>query len=240
MNILMEIEYDGTNYAGWQYQPHKNTIQGELEKTLSQLYQERIKVTGASRTDAGVSAQGQIANFYIPTLRFKNLQSLLNSLNAVLPYDIYVKQLKIMNEDFHARYSSKGKIYQYQILLNRSPLRQRFFWVVSYNLDLRRMRKVIKFFLKQKDYSAFCKVKDKDGKVIMRSISIRKTKDEIYIKIEANRFLYKMVRRIVGALVDLGRGHRTEEDIRKSLIGDEQRTLMCAPAQGLKLMKVKY
>lgn len=240
MNILMKIEYDGTNYSGWQYQPNKNTIQGELEKALNRLFQERVKVTGASRTDAGVSAQGQIANFRIASLRFKNLQDLFNSLKGVLPNDIYVKRLKIIDEDFNARYSSKGKIYLYQILANRSPLKQRFAWVVPYKLDLGKMRKVTKLFLKQKNYRAFCKVKDKDGKVKMKSISIRKTKDEIHIKIEANRYLYKMVRRIIGALVDLGRGHRTEEDVQKALIGEKHRPLICAPANGLILKKVIY
>jgi len=238
----MEIEYDGTNYSGWQYQPNKKTIQGELEKTLSQLYQREIKVIGASRTDAGVSAQGQIANFHIASLlatRY-SLKAIQHSLNAVLPNDIYVKRLKIVPERFHARFLSKGKIYQYQILIRQAPLRQRFAWFVPYKLNLLRMRKATRLFLKQKDYSSFCKVSDKNGIVAVKSVSIRKRKDEILISIKANRFLYKMVRRIIGALVEVGRNHRTEEDIKNSLAGRETRTLICAPAQGLKLMKVKY
>ncbi len=242
MNILMEIEYDGTNYAGWQYQPNKKTIQGELEKALSQLYQAEIKVIGASRTDAGVSAQGQIANFHVPPLiatRY-SLQAIQHSLNAILPNDIYVKRVKIVPDRFHARFLSKGKIYQYQILIRPAPLRRRFAWFVPYELNLPKMRKAACLFLKQKDYSSFCKVSDKNGIVAVKSVSIRKRKDEILISIKANRFLYKMVRRIIGALVEVGRNHRTEEDIKNSLVGKEHRTLICAPAQGLKLMKVMH
>jgi tRNA pseudouridine38-40 synthase len=240
MNLVIEIEYDGTNYSGWQFQPRRRTIQGEIEKALSQLYQMRIKIVGASRTDAGVSAQGQIANFYVPTLRFKDLAGLIKSLNAILPDDICVKQALVTDNDFHARYSAKGKIYQYHILCRYSPLRQRFAWVVRYKLNLSSMRKAVKLFLRQKDYSAFCKVKDKNGKIIMKSISIKKNGDEVFISIEADRFLYKMVRRIIGALIDVGRGHRNEDDIKNSLIGCERRTLVCALAKGLVLVKVKY
>lgn len=242
MNILMEIEYDGTNYAGWQYQPNKITIQGELEKALNQIYQEKIKVIGAGRTDAGVSALGQIANFHMPSLLATRYSPkvIQHSLNAILPYDIYIKKLKTVGEDFHARYSCKSKIYRYQIINRRAPTRQRFAWILSYELNLIRMRKAGKLFLKQKDYSVFCSDRSKDGRVSMKSLIINKIKDEIYFTIEAHRFLYKMVRRIVGALVEVGRGHRTEEDIKKSLIGTKSRTLICAPANGLKLLKVKY
>ena len=240
MNVIIKIEYDGTNYAGWQIQPHKQTIQGELEKALSQIFQEPIKVVGASRTDAGVSAMGQMSNFHISNMKFRDLPTLQKSLNAVLPEDIYVRQIKKVNDSFHARYSAKGKIYQYRILINPSPLRQRFAWVVKYNLDLLKMRSAAKLFLRNKDFSIFCKVKDKDGQVKMDSIRIKKIGDEILISIEANRFLYKMVRRIVGALTDVGRRHRSLDDIKNSVKSIKHRTLMCAPAQGLILVQVKY
>ena len=240
MNILMEIEYDGTDYAGWQFQPHHRTIQGELEKALRQILQTQIKIISASRTDAGVSAQGQITNFHITNLRFENITKFKNSLNAVLPDDIFIKSIKIVTDKFHARFSTKSKVYEYRILITPAPLRQRFAWVLLYKLNIANVRKAIKLFLKQTDYKKFCKVRDKDGHVVMKSISIKKTKDEILIRIEANRFLYKMVRRIVGALVEVGRGHRTDQDIKDCLAGGNHRTLVCAPANGLKLVKVKY
>ncbi len=240
MNIFIEIEYDGTDYAGWQIQPNNKTVQGELEKVLNQLFQTYIKVVGASRTDAGVSALGQIANFHIPQTKFRNLVIIQKGLNAILPSNIHVRQIKKVNDEFSARYFAKGKIYQYRILINPSPMRQRFAWILKYKLDLSKMRSVAKLFLKYKDFNTFCKVKDKDGHVKMKSIRIRKIKDEILITIEADRFLYKMVRRIVGALIEVGRGHRNVEDIKHSLKSIKHRTLMCAPAQGLTLLKVKY
>jgi len=240
MNILMEIEFDGTDYAGWQIQPVHKTVQGEIEKALKQIIQIQVKVIGASRTDAGVSSLGQIANFHITNYRIESISKLKNSLNSVLPDDIFIKKMKIVPEKFHSRYSPTSKIYEYKILTKPAPLRQKHAWVILYKLDITKMRLAAWLFLKQKDYLAFCRMSDKDGFVKMKSIRIKQIKDEITIRIEANRFLYKMVRRIVGALYEIGRGHRNEQDIKNSLAGKEYRSLMCAPASGLKLIKVKY
>jgi tRNA pseudouridine38-40 synthase len=207
---------------------------------LAQIYQKHIKVIGASRTDAGVSALSQIANFHIEANKSINLEHIKSSLNSICEQDILIKKIKAAPEDFHARFYSIAKIYNYKIINHRAPLQQRFAWVLPYEIKINKMRSSIKLFLKQKDYSAFCSVKDKDGKVIMKSITIRKKKYNIEVKIEANRFLYKMVRRIVGALVEVGRGHRTEDDVKRALIGEKHRPLICAPANGLILMKVKY
>jgi tRNA pseudouridine38-40 synthase len=175
-------------------------------------------------------------------MRFKNIASFRKSMNSVLPDDIYVCKMKIVNDDFHARYSSKGKGYEYRVITNESPTRRRFAWIVPdhYHLDINKMRKAAKLFIGQKDYKEFCKIKDKSGIVLMKSIKISQYKDEIYIRIEANRFLYKMVRRIIGALVEIGRGHRTEDDIKRALTGGKHRSLICAPANGLALVKVIY
>lgn len=240
MNLLIEIEYDGSDYAGWQYQPNKSTVQAEIEKALYKINQEKIKIYGASRTDAGVSALGQVANFHIPPFRVKNIRNFRNHLNAVLPDDIYIRKIKIVADEFNARYSSKGKIYDYRIVTNRSPLRKKFAWIITAKLDINKMRKSARLFIKHRDYSAFCRVKNKKGIVLIKSIKITKDRDEIHFRIEANRFLYKMVRRIIGALVELGRGHRTEDELKKALIGEKHRPLICAPADGLTLTKVIY
>lgn len=240
MNVLIEIEYDGTNYAGWQYQPNKKTIQGEIEKALFKINQTKIKIYGASRTDAGVSASGQIANFHIKSIRFNNLQDFRNSINGVLPDDIYVRKMRVVSDEFNARHSSKGKIYAYRIINNYSPLRKKFAWIIPYQLDITQMRQAARLFIKNRDYSAFCNVKYKNGIVAIKSIKISKYKDEIEIRVETNRFLYKMARRIIGALVEIGRGHRNEDDIRKALVGEKHRPLICAPANGLILTKVIY
>lgn len=241
MNIAIEIEYDGTEYAGWQIQPHRKTIQGELQRALSQVFQMPIKVIGASRTDAGVSALGQIANFKLTDKQTEDINYLKNSLNAILPNDIYIKRMKRVPDNFHARFSAKGKVYEYKILLSRAPLRQHFAWLVLYKLNISKMRRACRLFVKQKDFKSFCEADDdKDGRISIKSLQINKVRDEITIKIEANRFLYKMVRRIVGALVEIGRGHRTDQDIKDAFEGVKNRSLICAPAQGLKLVKVKY
>jgi tRNA pseudouridine38-40 synthase len=240
MNIKLEIEYDGTNYAGWQIQPRKITIQGEIEKALYKIYQKKIKIIGASRTDAGVSAYGQVANFEVNPLKFSKLTKLQSSLNAILPKDIWIKKINKVADAFNARRCNKSKIYHYKIITKPSPLRQRFAWFLPYQLDIKKMQSTISLFIKHNDYSLFCAVKDKNGEVNMESVLISQNQDEINIAIKANRFLYKMVRRIVGALVEVGRGHRAQDDITKALVGEKHRPLICAPANGLLLTKVKF
>ncbi|MCX8014565.1 MAG: tRNA pseudouridine(38-40) synthase TruA [candidate division WOR-3 bacterium] len=243
-NILIEIEYDGTNYYGWQVQPNRKTIQGEIEQVLSKIYQKPIPIIGACRTDAGVSACGQIANFKLSAKLGKRfqLQELQKKLNAMLPTDIYIKKIKMVGNDFHARFSAKSKIYEYHIILTKSPLKQRFAWFVPFDLNLKTMREAARLFIKHRDYRAFCKVSDKNKntKCNIKKITIAKRKDEIFIRIEGTRFLYKMARRIVGALIAVGKNHRTLLDIQNALKGKSHKPLVVAPAQGLKLIKVNY
>lgn len=254
MNVLIKIEYDGINYAGWQYQPNKRTIQGEIEKALHQILQTKIRIIGAGRTDAGVSALGQVANFYLDEKFLsgdgkKSLDKLQKSLNAILPEDIFIKSISSVADDFNARYSAQSKIYQYRIITSVSPLRKRFAWIIPDKIDLNKMRRAAKLFLRQTNYSAFCHTKDKYGKIKIKSLRIVKIsnsifserkQDEIIIRIEAKRFLYKMVRRIVGALVDFSRGKISERDIKNSFHGIKHHPIVCAPANGLLLLKVKY
>ncbi|MBS4016012.1 MAG: tRNA pseudouridine(38-40) synthase TruA [Candidatus Latescibacteria bacterium] len=240
MNIKLEIEYDGTNYAGWQYQPNKITIQGEIEKALAQLLQKKLRITGASRTDAGVSALGQVANFEVTPLKGLSLAKLQCGLNSILPKDIWIRKISKAADEFNSRRYSKSKIYRYRIIANPSPIRQKFAWFVRYELDINKMRRAVKLFIRHNDFSLFCAAKDKNGEVDIESIIISQKRDQIDITIKANRFLYKMVRRIVGALVEIGRGHRSLDDIKKALAGEKHRSLICAPAHGLILKKVKY
>ncbi|MCX7785076.1 MAG: tRNA pseudouridine(38-40) synthase TruA [candidate division WOR-3 bacterium] len=254
MNVLIEIEYDGTEYAGWQYQPHRRTIQGEIEKALYKILRKKIRIIGAGRTDAGVSALGQIANFHLDENWFsqKDNKSLLNlqkGLNAILPDDIFIKSIRIVADNFNARYSAKSKIYQYRLITTNSPLRKRFAWFIPYELDLNKMKYAANLFLHQFNFSKFCHLKNKDAIVRIKSLKImmssnpifkNQRQDEIIIRIEADRFLYKMVRRIVGALVDFARGKINECDILNSFCGEKHRPIVCAPANGLLLLKVKY
>ncbi|MDH5185910.1 MAG: tRNA pseudouridine(38-40) synthase TruA [candidate division WOR-3 bacterium] len=236
-NILLEIEYDGTDYFGWQYQPNKKTIQGTIEETLKKFLNEPINLIGTSRTDAGVSALGQVANFLCNSqLSVKSIQAALNS---SLPRDIYIKKAYSVHLLFHARFDAKSKIYRYQIIFGRSPLRQRFAWALKYRLNVARMEQTSELFIGNKDYHWFCETKNENGYVNVMDINFKKNQD-LAIEIEANRFLYKMVRRIVGALVDIGRGRINKQDILNRFLNKKHKPLIVAPPSGLVLLKVKY
>ena len=236
-NILLEIEYDGTNYFGWQYQPKKKTIQGSIEIALKKLLQEPVNLNGASRTDTGVSALGQIANFH--TNSRISVQKIQTALNSLLPRDIYIKKAYSVHLLFHARFDAKSKLYRYRIIFGRSPLHQRFAWELKYHLDLSKMERTTQLFLGQRDYNPFCSVKNENGVANITKINFIKN-DDLIIEIEANRFLYKMVRRIIGSLVDIGRGKIIKNEIVKSLLGKKHHPFLVAPAAGLVLVNVTY
>jgi tRNA pseudouridine38-40 synthase len=238
-NILLEIEYDGTDYSGWQYQLQKKTIQGTIENGLKKILQETVSLVGASRTDAGVSALCQCANF-LTTSRIP-VKAIQPALNSLLPHDIYIKQAYGVHLLFNARFNAKSKIYRYQIIPGRSPLLQRFAWELNYPLDNLKMQRAAQLFIGERDFRPFCDITDKsiEGKVKVVDLKIS-VDDNTVILIEANRFLYKMVRRIVGCLVDLGRGKITKNDIIRRLAGKSHQSFMVAPAQGLTLLKVNY
>lgn len=238
-NILLEIEYDGTDYSGWQYQPNKKTIQGTIENELKKILHEPIALVGASRTDAGVSACCQCANFLTANrLSVKAIQAALNSL---LPRDIYIKQAYGVHLLFNARYSAQSKIYRYRIIPGRSPLQRRFAWELNYRLDGFKMARTAQLFLGEKDFRPFCDITNSqiEGRVKVMDLKVL-VNDEIVILIEANRFLYKMVRRVVGCLVEVGRGKKTKTDVIKRLAGKTDQSFIVAPAQGLILLTVKY
>jgi tRNA pseudouridine38-40 synthase len=238
-NILLEIEYDGTDYFGWQYQPQKRTVQGAIENALNKILQEPIPLVGASRTDAGVSALSQCANFLTNSrLSVRAIQAALNSL---LPRDIYIKNAYGVHLLFNARFNAKSKIYRYQIIFGRSPLHQRFAWELKYPLDLFKMERAANLFVGERDFRPFCDIKNSqvDGSINVTELKIL-ADENTTILIEANRFLYKMVRRIVGCLVEVGRGKITKNDIIKNLAGRSHPSFIVAPAQGLILLSVKY
>lgn len=245
-NILLEIEFDGTDYYGWQYQPKRKTIQGTIEAVLQKILQEPVTLIGASRTDAGVSAKSQFANFI--TNSSLSVKAIQNGLNSLLPKDIYIRNAYSVHLLFNARFNAKSKVYRYQIIMGRSPIQQRFAWEIKYSLNVLKMEKAAKLFIGIKDYRPFCNIKigqgktnQKDGIVNIKRIDIKSPEGKMIIfEIEADRFLYKMVRRIVGSLVEVGRGKRTENDIRLALVGKPHPPFLVAPAKGLILLTVKY
>ena len=242
-NIKLTISYDGINYSGWQNQPGKHTIQGCLQQSLGELTGTFIKINGASRTDAGVSALGQTANFLIdspiPTENF------LKVLNHRLPRDIVVTEAVEVDRDFDASSSAKSKLYRYTIFTGkkRNVLKTRNCWHRPAALDIAAMDAAAKILIGKKDFKSFASAADQRESSIRTIMQCRLMQEDkwLYIDIEADRFLYNMVRNIVGTLVEIGRGKWKPEKINE-ILNAKNRTAAgpIAPAAGLCLMWIKY
>ncbi len=240
---MIICEYDGTAYHGWQLQPNGISIQEVLEEKTGIITQEKIKLTASGRTDAGVHAINQVANFR--TKSSIECNHLLKGINSLLPGDIVVKDLKDMSEDFHARYSAKSKIYTYRIFNNpvRTALHRNSSWHVRLPLDSGVMGEAAILLKGRHDFSSFCAAgsdsKDHIRTVIDTSIDVKR--DMISFTVEANGFLRYMVRNIVGLLVDVGKRIITPagfEEIMGAM--DRTRAGITAPPQGLFLQEVRY
>ncbi|MFW5649434.1 MAG: tRNA pseudouridine(38-40) synthase TruA [Candidatus Alkaliphilus sp. MAG34] len=242
-NIKIEIEYDGTNYCGWQIQQNGITIQGEITKALRELTGEEITIHGSGRTDAGAHAKNQVANFIlennIPTER------LPLALNGILPGDITITNAAEVPVDFHARRSAIAKRYIYHIYESkyRSALLRNYSYHVHRKLNHSKMKEAAKMFIGTHDFRAFmASGSDVRGTVrtIYESDIVNKGKS-LYIYIKGNGFLYNMVRIIVGTLVEIGLGKMQTDWIEQSFeIGDRAMAGHTAPPQGLFLDKVYY
>lgn len=231
-NFLLIIEFDGRNFFGWQEQKDKKTIAGEIKKVLKEIFKEEVKLVGMGRTDRGVSAFKYFCNFKVLLDKKIDLESLRRRINFLLPSEIYVKEIKEVPLSFNSRYAVKRKTYCYFVTTEVSPIRRHFCWEVTKNIDIKKMEEAAKFFLGEKDFSKFCHCQRKEICRI-EEIKIIKKNKEIIFKITGNRFLYKMVRRIVGALIDVGTNKRTIEDIKNALSGKIYLPLTTAPAKGL-------
>ena len=243
MNIKLTVEYDGTDYCGWQIQPTGKTVQGVLEKAISTLVGRATRITGSGRTDAGVHALGQVANF----LSDKELQPhrVQRALNALTPEDVTIKTVEIVPDAFDARRQGRSRIYEYRIL-NRSspsPFHLRYAWHVHDSLDVAAMRQAITCLNGEHDFSSF-RGAGCDAAHPVRTIyasSINRTGDVIVFTVEATAFLRHMVRNLVGTLVEVGRQQRSPQSF-AALLDARDRTQagMKAPAHGLFLMEVRY
>ncbi len=243
-NIKLIIEYDGTAYAGWQVQPNGVSIQEVMQTAIGKITGEPdVKLTGSGRTDAGVHAAGQVANFKTNT----NIpaENLVHAINTKLPEDIAVVAAEDVPANFHARYSARSKTYQYSILNRaiRSPLSRNRCAQVRGPLDLAAMRSAATHFIGEHDFAAF-QSKPDDKKNSVRTVTRLDIESEgplIRITVAANGFLYNMVRAIAGTLIEVGLGKRTPESI-APLIASRDRSASgpTAPARGLCLLKVEY
>ena len=241
--VKLIVAYDGTDYCGWQIQPNGITVEEVLNRALSRLTGEEIRVIGASRTDAGVHARGNIAVLdtasTIPAERFAY------AVNPLLPEDIVVVKSEEVPQDWHPRYQNSVKTYEYRIL-NREmpdPLKRKYTWHVSFPLDIDKMREAAEHLKGQHDFRSFCSVHTA-VKTTVRTIytlDIVKSGDEIIIRISGNGFLYNMVRIIAGTLAEVGREFRTPEDVRDLLTAKEREQAgATAPPQGLTLIRIEY
>lgn len=243
-NFKIVVEYDGAAYRGWQRQQNGVTIQQILEEALGQITSGKVTLIGSGRTDAGVHAINQVANFKSPTKL--PAEKIFRGVNSVLPPDVVVKQLEEVSLDFHAQRDVKSKVYVYRIC-NRSlrpALGREYFWFVRYPLDLDKMREAASYLTGTHDFSCFCAT-GTDVKDRVRTISniIIETSPDglIEITVEAKGFLKYMVRNIVGTLTEAARGKRRPDEM-KRIIDSRDRSVagMTAPACGLFLKEVKY
>lgn len=242
-NIKLTIAYDGTCYNGWQRQDKVKTIQGEIENAMMKVFEKKHNLHGAGRTDAGVHARAQVANF--KTSSTIPIDKIVKAINSLIPTDIAILKAEEKDSSFHSQYNAKQKFYRYQIFnsQNRDPFKESNFWRVGYNLNLTLMRKEIKCLIGQHDFKSF-KASEKIEKRTVRVVNfleINKKKNDILIDIKGEGFLYNMVRNIVGTLVDIGRGYLPEESM-NNILSKKDRTQagQTAPSKGLFLMDVSY
>ena len=238
-NIRMLVEYDGTDFHGWQYQPDEKTIQGELQRALKSITGEDLIITGAGRTDRGVHAYGQVANFH--TSSTMGMEDLLRALNATIDKAIVIKRTDEVPDDFHSRFSARSKIYSYRIIFEPSPFELRYCWFVKYKVDLSLLERVFALIMGEHDFANFSaqEENDKNALCTIKSIRLTNNNGKVIITIEADRFLRKMIRGIVGFAVDVGRGRFAVNDT-AGIFQGQTTDLYFAPPQGLFLMEVKY
>lgn len=242
-NVMIICEYDGTAYHGWQRQPNGISIQEVLEEKIGIITQEEIRVTASGRTDAGVHALQQVANFR--TRSTIGCEGLLKGINSLLPADIVVKDLREADDRFHARYSAKGKAYVYRIYNHpvRSALWRNWSWHLRAPLDLGAMERAARSLEGTHDFSSFCAAGGdaEDHVRTVTAVSVEREDGMISFTIEANGFLRYMVRNIVGLLVDVGRGIVTPAGFEEIMDArDRTRAGITAPPQGLFLKEVRY
>ena len=245
--IKLIIEYDGSNYVGWQNQKNGKSIQGEIEKALSELFNEKIKLSGAGRTDAGVHAIGQVAHFDIDD-KILDTQKLYRSINYILSKNdnkITILKSSIENNNFHSRFSVRKKKYIYKIL-NRSTksyLHEKKVWYIPIKLDLEKMIKASSFLVGKFDFNAFrsshCQASQSVRSI--EKIIIKKSKEIIHLNFLGKSFLHNQVRIMVGTLVNVGQGKIEAEKV-KEILDSKDRTKAgpTAPADGLYLEKIFY
>jgi len=240
-NHKLTIQYDGTNYAGWQIQENALSIQAVISNSIKQILQEDINLIGAGRTDAGVHALGQVANFTV--IQQLDLFKFKYSLNSVLPKDISITNIETVEESFHSRFSARKRAYIYLISNQKSPFFERYSYTYFSELNPEKLNELSSTLIGIEDFSSFSKinteVQNKTCEVY--EVRWRRQKNLLIFYIEANRFLYGMVRAIVGSLLK-AYSQESGIDYLKNIFAQKDRNAAAdaVPAKGLFLYKVKY
>ena len=241
--VKLTVAYDGTNYCGWQIQPNGVTIEEKLNQAICKLTGEEITVIGASRTDSGVHALGNVAvfdtNSSIPPERFSY------ALNQRLPEDIVIVKSEEVPLEWHPRYQDTLKTYEYHIINSRVaiPTKRLYNCFISFPLDVEKMRQGAAYIVGEHDFASFCCIRT-NAKTTVRTVTdlqIVQNGEEITIRITGNGFLYNMVRIITGVLIRVGRGFYEPEKVKELLDGVERtQEAITAPPQGLYLIEIQY
>ena len=242
-NIRLDICYDGTRYNGWQRQTsHDNTIQGKLETALSRILGEPIEISASGRTDTGVHARGQVANFH--TDAAMTCAELLAELRKYLPEDIGIYSCREVSPRFHARLNALEKTYLYRLWNSDQPcvFDRRFVAVMEEELDVERMQEAAQLLLGTHDFSAFCANKKMKKSTVrtIKSFTVERVGEELRFTVTGNGFLHNMVRILVGTLIEVGRGARRTDSIPELFGAKREQAGFLAPGKGLCLMEVRY
>ncbi len=247
MKFKFYIEYNGTNYSGWQIQKNSKSIQGVLVDAIRKAFAETkgkakfIDFQGSGRTDKGVHAYEQVAHLECETMLAPEILKL--KVNDLLPSDINVLEIEKVNDKFHARHSAKSRHYLYRISRRRTAFEKKFVWWVKDNPDIKKMSDAAKIFKGMHNFQSFSEKNDEKISTLVNvtGIEISEKGHIIEIRISASHFLWKMVRRIVGALVEVGRSNLTKEDLKSALESyTDELSKYTAPPSGLFLERVEY
>jgi len=240
-NIKVALEYDGSEFCGWQWQPKGRSVQGVLQQAAEELLRESVKVVGAGRTDAGVHALGQVANFKSSTRL--NLRAIRLGLNSYLPADLRVIDASEVDDRFHARFSAVSRTYRYVLSTRMRAVARQYSWFCKYKLEVKQIEAASKLLLGKHAFVAFSKHIETEQHYLcdLKQIRWEVGDGKLVMEVTANRFLHNMVRIIVGTMVDVGREKLRPGDVGDILnSGDRSRVGSTAPPHGLFLVTVNY
>ena len=240
-NLKLVLEYDGTDFVGWQSQINGRSVQDEITSVLSGVLQEQVTLIGAGRTDSGVHARGQVANFHSNSTL--DVASISNALNGLLAEDIRVRSVEEVAEKFHSRFDARERAYRYHISTRPTAIDRHYSWFVKYDLDLQPMNEAASRILGEHDFESFCKYEAEVDHYRCTVIESRweMMSGKIVYEVRANRFLHGMVRALVGTMIDVGRGSMSVSAFEEIIAAKDRRKAgMAAPPHGLFLEEVVY